>query len=89
MSQVVEKVKEKFSKTNKPKTEKKEKTLPKSDDKPLAKNKLKELHIEGKFFSGIIEARIVKSDLELSRTQRIIIKDNGVTYEYTRTKRPY
>lgn len=65
--------------TPKPK-KKKSKKEPK-----LAKDETKELHASGKFFGGVAELKIDKTDLEMLRTQRIILTDdNGKQYVFTR-----
>jgi len=60
---------------------------PKESPPKLAKDAPKELHAIGTFFAGIATMKIDKTDLELSRTQRIIFEEKGIRYEYTRNKR--
>lgn len=69
---------------------KKEKSKDKTQKPKLARDAPKELNLTGTFYAGIATMKVVdKSDLELSRTQRIIIEEKGIHYEYTRNKNPY
>lgn len=66
------------------------KSKQKKKESPLAKDAPKELHAKGKFFGGIAEMKIGKTNLKMSRTQRIILTDeNGKHYEFLRSKNPY
>jgi len=71
--------------TEKPKVKKQ----PSKKSPKLAKDKPKELHAIGKFYAGIAELKVEKSNLELNRTQRIIFEEKGIKYEYIRNKNPY
>jgi len=75
--------------TEESKKKQKPKKQPPTKSPTLAKDKPKELHAIGKFYAGVAELQVKKSDLELARTQRIIFEENGVHYEYTRIKTPY
>lgn len=72
--------------TPKPKKSKK----PDKPQKPLARDAPKELQATGKFFGGVAEMKIDKTDLEMPRVQRIILEDkHGKHYEFLRSKNPY
>jgi len=74
----VEEPKKKKSKSKKPQEEPK-----------LARDRKRELHATGTFFGGIASMKLENNDIELPRTQRIILEKNGVHYEYLRSKPPY
>jgi len=68
---------------------KKSKNKEKAQEPTLSRDVKKELKLTGTFYAGIASMKVEKSDLELSRTQRIILEENGVHYEYMRIKGPY
>jgi len=75
--------------TDKPKKKKSKKSKSTQNDSTPAKDKPKKLHCIGTFHTGIAELKVEKCDLELPRTQKIILEDKGIHYEYTKDKRPY
>lgn len=72
------------------KKSKKQIETPKAEPPQLARDARQVLLATGKFFGGVAEMKIDKTDLEMSRTQRIILLDkNGKHYEFLRSKPPY
>jgi hypothetical protein len=53
--------------------------------KPTQTKEQDSITCKGKYLGGVLECDVVKSSMDLGRLQRIILKVDGRSYEYTRT----